>query len=232
MGARRVLAAGVSATAALLVLCVAAWILLGNKDGTPEPEGDVQIIPPIHATEIDSTAGPADRLVSAASGEDTPPPPLVVYITGEVVNPGVYTVAPGHRLSDVVDLAGGPTEIADLDRVNLAAHISDAGHYRIPTLGASADVPVGFGLAATVQDETATNVAPSVATCAVPININSATAECLETLPGIGSVRAESIVEYREQSGPFVVAEGITAVSGIGDGIYGRIADKITVDER
>ena len=66
----------------------------------------------------------------------------------------------------------------------------------------------------------------------VPININAATAECLETLPGIGTVRAESIVAHREQMGPFVVAEDIKAVSGIGDGIYQRIADMIAVDDR
>ena len=83
-----------------------------------------------------------------------------------------------------------------------------------------------------VSDGTGTandGVAPA---CVVPVNINTATAECLETLPGIGSVRAQSIVTHREQSGPFVTTGGITAVSGIGDGIYGRVADMITVGGR
>ena len=231
-GSRNVLAMGLSATAAVLVLCVAGWILLGGESDGPEEESGVRIIPPIHASDADGTPEPAGSLDAAESAETAVSTEMVVYITGEVVNPGVYTVGPGQRLADVVDLAGGPTEVADLERINLAAHVSDAGHYRIPAVGASNDVPVGFALAATVEDERATSVATAEAACAVPTDINTATAKCLETLPGIGSVRAQSIVAHREKEGPFVSPDGITAVSGIGDGIYGRIADMITVDSR
>ena len=66
--------------------------------------------------------------------------------------------------------------------------------------------------------------------CPSPVNINTASVRCLETLPGIGGVRAESIVAHREQEGLFANPEAITDVSGIGDGIFRRIAELITVD--
>ena len=229
VASRRVLATVLSAVAAMLILGVVVWLVFGNGAGGPQVDADVQIIPPAGESAADGDAGTPGPTVDAQAVEVAVPVNMVVYITGEVVNPGVYTVLAGQRLADVVDLAGGPTNSADLERVNLAAHVTDAGHYRIPALGASDDVPVGFGLAATVQDERATSVAASVDPCAAPVNINTASAECLETLPGIGSVRAQSIVSHREKAGPFVSPDGITDVSGIGDGIYGRIADMITV---
>ena len=216
----------------MVILGVAAWMLLGDRGANPQDQGPVTIIPPAHETPANDSVEPSGLTVDTQSAEIAVAADLVVYITGEVVNPGVYTVASGQRLADVVEMAGGPTEIADLERVNLAGHVSDARHYRIPTLGASNDAPVGFGLAATVQDETATSGTAPADACAVPVDINTATAECLETLPGIGSVRAQSILAHREQAGPFVTADGITSVSGIGDGIYGRIANMITVGGR
>ena len=216
----------------MLILGASAWVLLGNGNGNPQSDGDVQIIPPVdeaasaeHANTPDSPAG--QQPVSTAE-----PAELVVYLTGEVVNPGVYTVEPGQRLTNVVDMADGPTENADLDRVNLAAHVSDAAHYRIPALGETEGEGVVPAPAASVDARTIDGDVDAAGGCAVPIDINSATAECLETLPGIGAVRAASIVFHREQNGPFATADGITGVSGIGDGIYGRIADMITVSAR
>ena len=149
-----------------------------------------------------------------------------MYITGEVANPGVYSVARDERLDAVLRLAGGPTENADLDRVNLAAYVTDAAHYNIPAAGE----PAGPG--ATLDNRPTPNAVEvrESESCQTPVNINAASAKCLETLPGIGSVRAESIVDHREQEGPFASPESITEVSGIGDGIYRRIAELITVD--
>ncbi|MYC32108.1 MAG: competence protein ComEA [Chloroflexi bacterium] len=228
IGSKRILATLVSVLAAVAVLGAAAWMLIGNGQGTPQDDADVRIIPPVDAANADASGG----VEAAGDGrQDETPVPLdiAVYVTGEVVNPGVYTVSVGERLTNVVELAGGATENADLDRINLAAYVSDAAHYRIPAIGETNDGSAGSAAIATVSDGTATpDERPSPA-CAVPLNINTATVECLETLPGIGSVRAQAIVAHREQSGPFVTTDGITAVSGIGDGIYGRVADMITV---
>ena len=240
IGTRRALATVVSAVAAAGILAVAAWMLMGN-DGGPDADAEVQIIPPAHAS-AEVLPGPTAEAAQAPDAGGVPPlaggvPPLqeiAVYITGEVVNPGVYTVPTGRRLTDVVQLAGGPTRDADLDRVNLAAYVADAGHYRIPAAGDAIDTEVGAVSDTVLAAASEPAGIPTVSTpaCGVPIDINTATAECLETLPGIGGVRAQSIVSHREQAGPFVSADAITDVSGIGNGIYGRIATMITVDSR
>ena len=222
----------VSAVAAIMILGVAAWMLTGSNDGDPQADGDVRIISPAPASAESGSESPTPP-AQGARPDDTPAAPdipdIAVYITGEVVKPGVYTVPEGQRLDDVLNLAGGATEEADLNRVNLAAYVADAVHYRIPAKGAADD-----GAVSAVSDAGGSGASevPSAAACVVPLDINVASAECLETLPGIGEVRARSIVDHREQAGPFVTTDGITAVSGIGDGIYGRVADMITVNSR
>lgn len=228
-GSRKFLATVVSAVAAVTILGVAAWMLTGNDDGGPQADGDVRIISPAPASAESSAELPTPP-AQGARPDDTPTAPdIAVYITGEVVKPGVYSVPDGQRLDDVLNLAGGATEEADLNRVNLAAYVADAVHYRIPAKGATDDGAVGTDSDA--GGSGASEVA-SAAACVVPLDINVATAECLETLPGIGEVRARSIVGHREQAGPFVTTDGLTAVSGIGDGIYGRVAEMITVNSR
>ena len=224
IGSGRFLATAISGLAAVAILSLAAWMLLGD-DGQPGPDDEaVHIIPPAAAS---SVAEPADTDAGSQPADSAAPAEIAVYLTGEVVNPGVYAATADQRLDAVLQMAGGPTENADLNRVNLAAYVTDAAHYRIPAV-AIADKDVDAVSAASPADDAIPDE-PAAAPCAVPLDINTATAECLDTLPGIGSVRAESIVRHREQTGPFVSADGITAVSGIGSGTYNRIADLITV---
>ena len=167
-----------------------------------------------------------------------------------MVKPGVYAMRPGQRLADALELAGGPTGDAALHRINLAAYLADAAHYRIPAVGEAEAPAVASPPAAASPPSGAVAVAVAVAPvaggspaaapapsssgggCGTPIDINAATADCLQTLPGIGRVRAESIVAHRQQAGPFAAIEGITEVSGIGSGIYGQIAKLITAGPR
>ena len=232
LGIKRLLAVAVSALAAVALLALAAWLLLGNSGGSRAPA--VQIIappPPAGATAAPAThpaASPAGKAAAPAG-----PAEIAVYVTGEVVNPGVYSLTPGQRLDAAIALAGGPTDQADLNRVNLAAYVTDAAHYRVPaTAAGTGPAPAGPGAGAVANDAPlapgSAAAAPAVP-CASPVDINAATAHCLETLPGIGRVRAEAIVAHREQAGPFATADGIVAVPGIGDGIYRRIANLITV---
>lgn len=235
IGIRRILAVAVSGLAAVALLALAAWLMLGNDGGSRAPA--VQIIaPPSGATPTHdpaTTAIPAGKAVDAAG-----PAEIVVYVTGEVRNPGVYRLTAGQRLDAAIALAGGPTGKADLSRFNLAAYAADAAHYRVPSVVAETETgAAGRGVVADAQPPApgtaaAAANAGSGSGCAAPVDINAATADCLETLPGIGSVRAESIVAHREQAGPFATAAGIVAVPGIGDGIYRRIADLITVTPR
>ena len=220
---------------AAALLAVAAWIVV--RANGANPSGAVQIIPPAAPAMADTTqpvangAAANDKTGADKTGADKTAvdaqPILEVYITGAVVNPGVYAVRPGQRVDDVLELAGGPTDTADLELVNLAAYVTDAAHYRIPAAGDPVE-PAGPGTASAGVDTTAA----AAVDCTPPIDINTATATCLQTLPGIGASRADAIIAHRQETGPFSAPDGITAVPGIGDGIYARIASLITVGVR
>lgn len=224
-GTKKLIAVGISGALAMSLLFVAAWMVFAGGTGEQEPAG-VQIIAPAETSEPGAVVSPGAAAAGLTPSPTALPEEITVYITGEVVNPGVYSVAQGGRLDAVLRLAGGPTESADLGRVNLAAYAADAAHYTIPAAGEPAEPgePSGDGPAQNAVE------AGESESCRPPVNINTASTQCLETLPGIGAVRAESIVVHREQQGPFASAEAITEVSGIGDGIFRRIAELITAD--
>lgn len=227
MAVNRRAAVAVSCVAAAALLVVAAWMMLG-RGGDGPPDAAVQIIPPTEEVVEGARPGTTQSTPAGQGGTASAPTEIVVYITGAVVNPGVYSATPEQRLHDVLTAAGGPTDDADLSRINLAARLTDAAHYKIPSVDDMVpDAPASSG-----GQVAGSETLPTANPCAAPININTAAAECLETLPGIGTVRAESIVAHREQMGPFIAAEDIKAVSGIGDGIYQRIADLIAVGDQ
>jgi competence protein ComEA len=143
------------------------------------------------------------------------PQSLHVYITGAVMHPGVVAVPAGSLLADAVDAAGGTTTDADLESVNLAAPLVDNQHVTIPR-----------------RAVTATPQPAAAATVALPatlVNINTATATELETLPHIGTAMAQRIIAYREANGPFQRIEDLQKVEGIGETRYKDIAPLITV---
>ena len=220
---------------AVALLAIVAWMVV--RADAANPSGAVRIIPPPAPAMADTTqpvangAAANDKTGADKTGADKTgadaQPILEVYITGAVVNPGVYAVRPDQRVDDVLELAGGPTDAADLERFNLAARVTDAAHYRVPAVGDRME-PAGAGTASAGVDITAV-VAED---CTQPIDINTATATCLQTLPGIGVGRADAIIAHRQDTGPFSTPDGITAVPGIGDGIHARIASLITVGVR
>ncbi|GAB4483445.1 MAG: helix-hairpin-helix domain-containing protein [Anaerolineales bacterium] len=149
------------------------------------------------------------------------PQPMVIYITGAVVRPGVYALPPNSRMLDALNAAGGPTENADLSQINAAEMLEDGQQIEIPGSGEVA-TPVftigGNGLVAT-----ATPV------LGAPININTADAVLLDTLPGIGPSTAQKIVEYRTQNGPFVSVEDLLKIPGIGPSTLEEIRPLVIV---
>ena len=221
----------------------------GGKDGgaetaTGQSNADAAVASRAGAAARSATLPPPAAASASSPASAAPPDEIAVYLTGAVVKPGVYAMRPGQRLADALELAGGPTGDAALHQINLAAYLADAAHYRIPAVGEaeapaaasppSGAVAVAVAVAPVAGGSPAAAPAPSSSAggCGTPIDINAATADCLQTLPGIGRVRAESIVAHRQQAGPFAAIEGITEVSGIGSGIYGQIAKLITAGPR
>lgn len=150
---------------------------------------------------------------------DTPPPtgtpsPVVVYVTGEVLQPNqLLTLPVGSRISDVVTSAGGFTEQADVEQVNLASVVRDGQQIHIPALGEMFAVPTGMS-DATVFDEL--------------VDMNTATVEQLSELPGIGPALAQRIVDYRNANGPFKSFDDLDLVSGIGASIITNLRERVT----
>lgn len=144
--------------------------------------------------------------------------PIVVQVSGAVPRPGVYALAQGSRVQDAISAAGGFLAEADKSGINLARALEDGEQLDIPYVEGSSPV--------IVDAPTAIGTAPSNAEL---ININTASASELDSLPGIGPTTSQKIIDYRQQNGPFIAKEDIVNVSGIGPGTYERIKDLITV---
>lgn len=153
----------------------------------------------------------SDELSASETGE------LKVYVTGAVNQPGVYSLRPGDRVIDAIAAAGGPVDGADLERVNLAKRVRDEDQITVPRR-----VPE---VAAAGQDASPVSTASEQSL----ININTASAELLDTLPGIGAVRSQSIVASRERDGLFLRTEELVERQLIPRSVYDQIRDRITV---
>lgn len=132
-------------------------------------------------------------------------PPLFVHVSGAVARPGLYELPPQSRVADAVQAAGGFTEEAAEDSCNLARHVEDGEHVVVLNRTQLA--------AGGAQDVAGPAGSPSSGM----VNINTASAEQLESLPGIGSSTARKIVEDRTANGPFQTVGELTRVSGVGD---------------
>ena len=152
------------------------------------------------------------------------PATITVYITGAVNNPGVYTVPRLSRVDDVIRSAGGFSVSADQIAVNLAAALEDGAEIIVPSLEDSSNNSSTTETARITK--TALLPTPTVT---YPININSATLPLLEELPGIGPTKAQAIITYRLEHGPFKQIEDILNVPGIGDGLFSQMKDLLTL---
>lgn len=154
---------------------------------------------------------------------------IYVYVCGAVVSPGVIRLPADARVCDAIEAAGGLTEDADGIHTNLAGALTDGQQITVPTVSEAAEMdfpqPAAGGTAgAAGTGPQAGNTAESSL-----VNINTADAATLQTLSGIGAARAADIIAYREENGGFSCIEDITKVSGIGDRMFQKIKDRITV---
>jgi competence protein ComEA len=147
---------------------------------------------------------------------------IQVQVSGAIVQPGVYSLTLGSRVSDALEAAGGARPDADLARLNLALKLSDGDAIAVPARVATTESNVTL--------TTPIAGVPPAATPHLKININTATVEELDTLPRIGIVLAQRIVDYRAEHGAFKAIEDIKNVKGIGDGLFQDFKELITVE--
>lgn len=177
-------------------------------------------------TESGSPSGTQAEEDMSADGTAQEAESVCVYICGEVVSPGVYVLPEGARICDAVEAAGGMTGSASRTYWNLARVLSDGEMIYVPTVEEAQE----RGVSEWDAPEDAGGQETSGISADGRVNINAATQEQLMTIPGIGEVRANSIIAYREENGAFGSIEDIVNVSGIKDGLFQQIKDYITVD--
>ena len=172
-----------------LVVLVVAWRHVASSGGSAAP---LRVAPVVPAPQGAGTAGA--RAGPAAAR-------LVVDVAGAVRRPGLVRLPKGARVSDAIARAGGLTAHAERDSVNLAAPVSDGQQVLVPARGSPGSGTPG---------------GPAGGAASGPVSLSSATSEQLDTLPGIGPVTAQKIVDYRAQHGSFTSVDGLDAIPGIG----------------
>ncbi len=149
----------------------------------------------------------------------TPARMIYIYVCGQVKHPGVYTLPEGSRVYDLFELAGGLTDLAASEYWNQAKVLTDGEMLYVPTMEEA-------------KDREWTDGATSQITTDDPdkVNINTASKEELMTLPGIGEAKAEAILAYRKENGPFSTIEELKQVEGIKDGVFSKMKEYIEIN--
>lgn len=162
-----------------------------------------------------------------SSVAEAAPEPVMIFVeaAGAVAAPGVYRVPAGSRAFEVIALAGGLLPEADTSDINQAAEVADGMKLYIRRQGEAVSEAPGMQPSG---GSTASASADSSSSGSL-VNINTADAATLMTLPGIGQSKADAIISYREEKGPFKKTSDLKKISGIKDGLYSKISDKITV---
>lgn len=164
----------------------------------------------IEETEIVVTTVLAEKTEVSTTQETV----IFVDIKGTVKNPGVYQMKAGDRVKDALEAAGGLTDEADSQKVNLAKRLEDQMVIVVPKVGEEAEeIPAG----ATSKEEAKEG----------KVNINTATVEELKTLKGVGEKKAEAIIEYRKKNGSFQTKEDLMKVRGIGKKLFESFQERI-----
>ena len=180
---------------AVTIAAVVAIAALKASDAPPPPE--------MTLPRAGSAAEP-----KAAQGEgdeaNAEPADVYVHVAGAVGRPGLYTLGAGARVAAAIEAAGGAAADADVDQINLAAKVADGERIYVPRKGET--VPVAAG---------GTSGAGGAATSG-PVNLNTATIEQLDTLPGVGPTTAQAILDHRTRNGRFRSVDDLMNVRGIG----------------
>ncbi len=180
--------------------CLVMLLFVGSKL-LARPQADAALAPP---------AAPPAETATTATG-------VVVDVVGAVRRPGLYRLEQGTRIADAVSRAGGATPKADLSLINLAAPLADGEQVIVPKRGAAAVAAPAGGAAGSVAG------APSTG----PVHLSTATSEQLDSLPGIGPVTAQKILDYRQKHGAFTSVDELDAVPGIGPARLDQLKDLV-----
>jgi competence protein ComEA len=210
------------ATALALVAAVAAVVAaVGVWFERPRAE-PVPDLPTVSVSTAETAAPPAPTAAAAttAAAPTAPPAPLVVSVSGKVHRPGLVEVPDGARVADVLEAAGGALPGTDLSALNLARHVADGEQVAVGVPAAPDAVP----LPAPGGPPPAPAGRP-----AGKVDLNTATVEQLDALPGVGPVMAQRILEWRNRHGRFTQVEQLREIEGIGERRFAQMRELVAV---
>jgi competence protein ComEA len=208
--ARARIRVGLGAAAVLLAVGVACAVLFSAL----APRGQTStVVPGQTGDQVPGVPAPGGTATPAARSA----PAIFVHILGAVTRPGLYELREGARAVDAVAAAGGFTPDADRTQLNLARFVTDGEQIAVPVVGAAPPPDAGGGAAGGGA------VVPG------KVNINTADAATLETLPRVGPAMAERIIEWRETNGRFAAVEDLMSVSGVGEKTFESLRELVTV---
>ncbi len=243
-GRRGVSSAAVVSMLALVVAVGCVFVLrvlwaersASAPDVAPGPSRSVQIVGGTATAAARATTGPS---VGAASGGPAGGPmggptsgaQLVVHVVGQVVRPGLVRLRPGARVADAISAAGGTRAGADVAALNLARLVVDGEQIRVLRPGESPAVAPGAGVAGDggAVGAGGSGTSGSSGGSNGPVSLNSADAAALDTLPGVGPVLAQRIIDWRTEHGRFTSIDELGEVSGIGDKLMAQLRPKVTL---
>lgn len=161
-------------------------------------------------------AGLPTRIASTASE-------LVVHVVGQVLHPGLVRLRPGARVADAIAAAGGARQGAGLTALNLARPVVDGEQVVVPRPGEVVSAPPGAPVAGGQGSSLPSSAAPAI------VDLNGADAAALDTLPGVGPVLAQRIIDWRAEHGRFSSVDELSEVSGIGDKLLSNLRARVRV---
>lgn len=212
-------AAALGVTAAVAVVLTVVWVLGARPHALALTEPARPGLPAAPTRSTAAPTGPRSSIGTATAGSPRPVAtgtPVVVDVAGRVRRPGVYTLPMTARVYDAVRAAGGALPGVSLASVNLAARLVDGEQVTIGVAAAPASSTPGGASGAPAADHG-------------PVDLNTATAEQLQTLPGVGPVLAQHILDWRAQHGGFTSIVQLHSVPGIGDAKFAALRDLVSV---
>lgn len=204
---------------ALIAASIGILLLFFYQTGHKEKTDQPSIVMPKEETKENMT----EKAVEEKEEGATKPQSVVIDVKGAVMRPGIYEATTNDRIYDIVQKAGGFRKEADQTKVNLAQKLQDEMVVYIPKVGEKESTTLSQSIPSTHPANSGNGQGEQL------VNINTATAEELQNLPGIGETRAQSIIEYRETNGAFQKVEDLKNISGIGDKTFEKLKDKVTV---
>ncbi len=205
------------------IVLVIAVLVIAVLVSALAPRGSTQLLPAGAAPS--SSAALGGQSVSGGAGGPvaghTTGPLILVHVLGAVRSPGLYELHQGDRVVDALAAAGGFTDAADREQQNLARLVADGEQLRVPAIGELP--PAGSGGAGGGSSGGGAGSSGAL------VNLNTADAAALETLPRVGPATAQKILDYREANGPFTQTDDLLGVTGIGEATFAGLKDLVTV---